>query len=124
MHRVGKIIAAYLPDEQIIKLVKENGLHSRTEKTITDINELLKHYEIVRAQGFAIDDEEHDPGLRCVAAPVRDFSGNVIASISVAGPTTRVTMDRISSELARMLIETANKISVQLGFRKLKNIFY
>lgn len=114
---VGKVIAAFLPEEQVIKLANENGLHYRTEKTITDINELLKHYKLIQSKGYAIDDEEHDLGLRCIAAPVRDHSGNVIASISVAGPTTRVTMERVNDELAKIITETANKISVQLGYR-------
>ncbi|SHF47934.1 IclR family transcriptional regulator [Desulforamulus putei] len=115
---VGKVIAAFQPEAEVIKIIKESGLVYKTDKTITQLDKLLKHFEEIRRQGYAIDDEEHDPGLRCVAAPVRDYKGNVIASISVAGPTIRVTKDRIEKELATMLIETANKISRQLGYRQ------
>ncbi|MCL5779914.1 MAG: IclR family transcriptional regulator [Firmicutes bacterium] len=115
---VGKVIAAFQHEEEVIKIIKESGLVYKTDKTITQLDKLLKHFEEIRRQGYAIDDEEHDPGLRCVAAPVRDYKGNVIASISVAGPTVRVTKDRIEKELATMLIETANKISRQLGYRQ------
>lgn len=113
---VGKAIAAFLGEEEVRRIVREKGLPRKTDTTITELDELLKHFEIIRKQGYAIDDEEHDYGIRCVAAPVRDYKGDVIASISVSGPSMRITKERIN-DLAAKVIETALNISKRLAYR-------
>lgn len=66
-----------------------------------------------------MDDEEFEHGLKCIAAPVRDFSGGVVASISVAGPNFRLTEDKISV-LAASVVEVANQLASDLGYREAK----
>ncbi|MBO8137325.1 MAG: IclR family transcriptional regulator [Desulfotomaculum sp.] len=112
---VGKAILAFWPEEEIKKYVKEKGLSRKTDNTITELNQLLKHLEEVRQKGYAVDNEEHDPGIRCVAAPVQDYTGNVVASISVSGPTTRIAEDQVKL-LAAKVKKCALNISKQLGY--------
>lgn len=69
----------------------------------------------VRAQGYAVDNEEHEPGIRCVAAPIRNHIGEVIAAISISGPAIRLTMKRIENELKALVIATGLAISRSMG---------
>jgi DNA-binding IclR family transcriptional regulator len=112
---VGKVLLAYMEKAKAEKLISGTGLAKRTTNTIADPNELIQHLETVRANGYAIDDEENEAGIRCVAAPIRTGNGRVEAAMSISGPTTRITMERIETELKRLVCETANSISVQLG---------
>lgn len=84
--------------------------------TITDHAALAEHLEQVRQQGYALDDEEHQEGVRCLAAPVYDYMGVTVAVIGVSGPTVRVTNKRIP-ELAQMVRAAAHELSVDLGHR-------
>jgi DNA-binding IclR family transcriptional regulator len=77
---------------------------------------LAKMLEAVRQNGFAIDDEESEQGMRGIGAPIRDISGKVIASIGIGGPSQRLTLKKLRS-LSTELINTANAISTQLGYR-------
>ncbi|MCC6615857.1 MAG: IclR family transcriptional regulator [Anaerolineae bacterium] len=90
-------------------------LETKTPRTITHTNELKAHLAEVRAAGYALDDEEHEPGVRCLAAPVYDAMGNVIASIGISGPTVRVTDDRIEG-LALHVMRAAQALSAELGY--------
>lgn len=115
---VGKVLLSALSEDEINLFIKTKGLPKRTEKTITDANQLKIELETVRNQGYAVDDEEDDLGTRCVAAPIRNESGNVIAAISITGPTIRITWPRVLDTLKDQVVETALKISKQLGFRE------
>ncbi len=88
-------------------------LEAETPRTITDHDALLDHLEHIRAQGYALDDEEHQAGVRCLAAPVYDYMGAVIAAIGISGPTVRVTSDRIP-RLAQRVMEAARELSSDL----------
>ncbi|WP_031515414.1 IclR family transcriptional regulator [Desulfofalx alkaliphila] len=113
---MGKAVVAFWPDEKVRKIIKEKGLVRKTNNTITDYEKLLVEFDLIRKNGYAVDNEENDPGIRCVAAPVRNYSGEVIASISVSGPSSRITKERID-ELASKAMDTALNISRQLGYR-------
>ncbi|GAB6180025.1 IclR family transcriptional regulator [Desulfotomaculum defluvii] len=112
---VGKAILAFLPQEEVVKMLKEKGMPRKTPNTITDIDEMIKHLAEIRLQGYSIDEVENELGIRCVAAPVWDHSGQVIASISIAGPESRVTRERVP-ELAAKIKEAGLKISYRLGY--------
>lgn len=114
---VGKVLLANLPEESLDSLLKRMTLTKRTENTITDPIQLKEHLKIVREQGYAIDDEENEKGIRCVAAPVRNDSGKVIAAISISGPAFRMTRKIIQEKLKKDVIKTALKISEKLGFK-------
>jgi IclR family KDG regulon transcriptional repressor len=114
---VGKVILANMPKDDVEEIIKKRGLTSFTNKTITDYEDLLEEMETIRVQGYSIDDEEIEIGLKCVAAPIRDISGKVIAATSVAGPTMRMTEEKI-----RQLVEDIKimneRISAELGYCK------
>ncbi len=111
---VGKALLAFLEHDELKRVVSEESLYRFTANTIADPQALLEHLERVRQLGYAIDDEEHELGIRCVAAPVRNHSGKVAAAISVSGPGLRLTRERIE-EMIPLVVETSAKISRALG---------
>lgn len=115
---VGKVLLAALSEKELNDFIKLKGLPRRTEKTITDADQFKLHLEMVRAQGYAVDDEEDHLGTRCVAAPVRNELGHVIAAISISGPTIRITWKKIQDTFKDLVLDTALDISLQLGFQE------
>ncbi len=107
---VGKVLLAFSD------LPQPGQLESKTIRTITDWAALHEHLEQVRAQGYALDDEEHQEGVRCIAAPVYDSMGRAIAAIGISGPTVRVTDDRIN-QLAESVKQAARELSTDLGYQ-------
>ncbi len=88
-----------------------------TEKTIWDETALNRELDAVRRLGYAVDNEEMEIGVRCVASPIRQHIGSIIAAVSISGPSSRLTSDRtpIVGELVR---QAAGKISADLGYTK------
>jgi DNA-binding IclR family transcriptional regulator len=115
---VGKVLLAHLPAEELDRIINEKGLPKRTENTITDPIQLREHLKLVRAQGYAIDDEENEKGVRCVAAPIFNEAGKAVAAISISTLAFRVTRKVIQDSLRKEVRETALKISQRLGFRE------
>ena len=114
---VGKVLLAFMEDREADAIISESGLPGRTANTITDPAVLKTHLESIRKNGYAIDDEENEEGIRCVAAPVLNGGGRVVAAMSVSGPMTRITLERIETDLKHRVCDTANRISAKLGFR-------
>ncbi|AGB42406.1 transcriptional regulator [Halobacteroides halobius DSM 5150] len=112
---VGKAMAAYLAETEVDKIIKKKGMPKQTENTITDPREFKEHLDLVKERGYAIDEIENEAGIRCIAAPIFDYDGDVVAAVSVSGPTMRVTKERIS-ELAKQVRETGLQISYRLGY--------
>jgi DNA-binding IclR family transcriptional regulator len=115
---VGKVLLAHLRGGQFEDFIRQKGLPRKTPKTITNPNDLRRHLRMVRDLGYAVDDEENEEGVRCVAAPLRDESGAVVAAISISGPSVRMTPKLIRDSLNREVREAALKISAKLGFRQ------
>ncbi len=113
---VGKAILAYLPDEEIHRIVSERGLARFTENTITTEDRLWAEIAQIRERSYAIDDREHEDHLRCVGAPIFNAHGEVFASVSLSGPAERNTLERIES-MTPALLEATTEISRRLGFR-------
>jgi DNA-binding IclR family transcriptional regulator len=111
----GKVFLAYMPAEEV-ELVLEQGLERFTPYTITDPDNLRQELARVRAHGYAVSQEELEEGLNVVAVPVRDHTGQLVASVSVAGPAYRVT-PAMFADLGSRLADTAAAISGQLGHR-------
>jgi IclR family KDG regulon transcriptional repressor len=111
----GQAMLAYQPADGIDRVIRA-GLPSRTPQTITDPATLRKALDLVRQRGCAIEDEESEIGMRCIAAPIRDDSGDVIAAIGLAGPVSRLSKKALASFIPHV-IETAAAISARLGFR-------
>ena len=113
---VGKVLAAHLSEEELDRLIKEKGLPQRTTNTITNPAAFKEHLMIVRNQGYAIDDEENERGIRCLAAPIFGEKGRPVAAISVSGPAFRVTKKIAQEVLKKEVIKAAYDISQRLGF--------
>ena len=113
---VGKILLAYQGEDLLIRLAHTRGFARYTPHTITSLANLRKELEQIREQGYALDQEEAVDGVRCVAGPVFDHTGRVIAAFSVAGPAARLTPARLP-EIARLVRATSEQISFRLGYR-------
>jgi DNA-binding IclR family transcriptional regulator len=111
---VGKVLLAHQPPE-VVKQVVDNGLTRYTENTITSPERLIDELASIRTRGYAIDDEEIEVGLRCVAAPIRDHTGQVTAAISVAAPVQRMTKRNLQTTVPT-IIAAADSISKRLGY--------
>ena len=112
----GKVLLSSMDDEQINALMKRTTLQRKTAKTLTNSADLWKEIKKVREKGYAIDDEEGEVGARCIAAPLRDERGEVIAALSVMGPSTRIRQKDFT-ELAQIVIEGASRVSRVLGYK-------
>jgi IclR family transcriptional regulator, KDG regulon repressor len=111
---VGKALIAFqAPD--VVQQIVENGLQRYTENTIIDPEKLRAELATIRQKGYAIDDEEIEVGLRCIAAPIRDHSGQVTAAISVAAPVQRMTKKNIQATIPSV-VAAAEAISRRLGY--------
>ncbi len=88
-----------------------------TSRTITDPEALRHHLDQVRHQGYAVDDEEFDPGVRCIAAPVLDFRGKAVGAIGISGPATRITPERLP-ELAALVVEIGKALSERMALNR------
>jgi IclR family acetate operon transcriptional repressor len=115
---LGKILLAYTPVELVRAHYEDKGLKGFSHKTITRLNELLKHLQKTRRQGYAFDLGEHEPEIRCIAAPVRDFSGKVVAAISVSGTAHRMNPVKTNQALINKILQTTRAISARLGYRE------
>jgi DNA-binding IclR family transcriptional regulator len=111
----GQAILAFQPGETIDRVIA-SGLAPRTPKTITSPDRFIKALALVRQRGCAIEDEESELGMVCVAAPIRDDSGAVVASLGIAGPATRLTRKSLAG-VAPHVIATAEQVSARLGYR-------
>jgi DNA-binding IclR family transcriptional regulator len=111
---VGKAIMAYLSEEEIASIVKEKGLKKYTENTITNKEDLKKELEKIREQGYAVDNMEHEEGVRCVASPIRGYTGEVIGSMSISGPAFRINESNIPN-IAKKVKECCDCISEEMG---------
>ncbi len=111
---VGKAILAFQPDAVVQKIIAA-GLTRYTETTITDPARLRAVLATVRETGYALDEGEHQPGLRCIGAPIRDQRGSVIAGISLTGPAFRIPLSEVDA-LSKLVVYHANGISAALGY--------
>lgn len=111
---VGKAIMAYLPESEISLIIEEKGLEKFTENTITTKGGLKSEFKRIREQGYAVDNMEHEEGVRCIASPIWDYSGSVIASISVSGPAFRINENNIS-DISKKIKEYCSYISKEMG---------
>ena len=109
----GKVLLSGLPDDELARIVP--SLPSYTENTITTKKRLRRELEEVRVQGYAIATDELEIGLAAMAAPIRNAHGDVIASLSISGPTFRLGESRLR-ELQPLLTDAATEVSHRLGW--------
>jgi DNA-binding IclR family transcriptional regulator len=114
----GKVQIAYMTDEELENYLPSKDLKRYTPNTITDRVELKKHLKHVAEIGYAIDNEELDNGVRCVGAPIRDYTRRIVGAVSVSGPSMRFTDERMDKELIPLVKRAAEEISTKLGYHK------
>ena len=114
---LGKAILANLPETVAAKLIDKIQFRAFTRHTCTNASRLRKELKVVRERGYAIDDEEIEEGLRCVGVPVWNHDEQVVAAVSIAGPSYRVGGEHLAG-LVDMVVRTAHRLSNALGSRK------
>jgi DNA-binding IclR family transcriptional regulator len=111
---VGKLMLLDYTDNEIASLTAE-GMEKLTDNTITTLPDLKKELEIIKHQEYAIDNEECEPGLRCIAAPIMDNKNKIVAALSVTGPSGRITDERIA-EIKGTVMQAAKRAANLLGY--------
>ena len=114
---VGKAILAFQPAETLARLAALGALVRYTDATLTDPVRLAEHLRETRERGWSTDEGEHQPGLRCVGAPIRDVTGRVFAAISVSAPSRELPQGRLPA-VAKLVRHAASGISAALGWRE------
>jgi IclR family transcriptional regulator, KDG regulon repressor len=113
---VGKAMLAELTEPEVNEIIRRWGLKAITPNTITTAWALKAELRAIRGRGYAIDNEEKEPGLRCVSAAVRGESKKVLAALSVSGPAFRVTQERVP-EIGAAVMLAARELSYEFGFQ-------
>ena len=113
---LGKVLLAHRNLEDVAKWATREGLAKVTANTITDVGNLLEVLYEIRSRGYGMEDGERQPEVACIAAPIRDFSGNVVAAISATGLREQMPNPLEGSDMAREIVKTAGQISVALGY--------
>ncbi|MBO5092922.1 MAG: IclR family transcriptional regulator [Lachnospiraceae bacterium] len=112
---VGKAIMSRLSEAEVREIWERSDVSPKTEFTILDIEQLLKELEEVRMRGYALDNEENELGVRCVAISINDYTGKAEYAISISAPTPRMSDERIL-ELSSLLLEAGQSLSRELGY--------
>jgi DNA-binding IclR family transcriptional regulator len=113
---VGKVMLAYMPDEERERVLPQLGLKRLTPNTVGNLQELEAELSRVRKNGYACDLEENEPHIRCVAAPIWDHAAGVNASLSITAPVVRMAVTRLR-QLAPLIQTAGVQISRELGYQ-------
>ncbi|WP_135256832.1 IclR family transcriptional regulator [Thermus caldilimi] len=111
---VGKVLLAFRSWEEVERIMAEQGMPAFTPNTITTLDELKTELQAVRERGYAYDIEEVVPELCCVAAPIRDHTGEVVAALSLSVPFYR--FQQLKEEYRRSVLEVTHRVSERLGY--------
>ena len=112
---LGKVLLAYLPDAEVAAWAQTASFEALTPFTHTSAAPLINELRLIRERGYAVDEQEHEIGVRCIAAPIRNHRSEVVASISVAGPEYRMPETAEGSAMAAQVCASARAISLALG---------
>jgi DNA-binding IclR family transcriptional regulator len=112
---LGKTLLAYKPEAEVRAWAATQKFAALTPNTITSAKRLLKELDVIRQRGYGLDEEEREKGVSCIAAPVFNHTGDVVAAISVAGPTGRMPRELAGSDIVAAVVAAARAISVDLG---------
>lgn len=115
---LGKVLLSEMTEDELKEIYGQNGasLERYTPNTITELKGLISELKKVREQGYAIDDQEYNLGLVCIAMPLRNYDNKLFAAISVSGPSIRMTYSKIN-EVKELLAQTSQYLSRYLGSR-------
>lgn len=113
MTALGKALLACQSDKRVEEIIATHGLPPATEYTITDRKALFEELETVRKQNFSIEDQERRNGIKAVGVPIRDDHNKAIGAISISGPMSKLTNERITNDLLGQMRNAANIIEIQ-----------
>ena len=113
---MGKVLLAYLPPEARAACLERLTFHAYTIHTITDAQRLEAELNDIVKQGYATEIEELALGRACISCPVRDKRGHIIAAMSISGPLSSLKLDSRRQELIDLAMETADRVSIRLGY--------
>jgi IclR family transcriptional regulator, KDG regulon repressor len=113
---LGKMILASLSADQLQRFLQRTELKPSTDKSITEPAVLVREIEEIRRSGIAFDDGEYNAEVRCVAVPVRDFTGQTIGALGISGPIWRLSIQALQSR-AKIVQAAANRLSEAFGAR-------
>ena len=114
---LGKAMLSCLDDQEVKNIFRGLALRPYTANTVKTLSRLLTDLRIIRKRGYSVDNEEIEIGLRCVGAPIKDYTGAMVGAISVAAPSARLTSQKIPA-VGRLVVTTAEEISEKLGYEK------
>ncbi len=114
---LGKVLLAFLPPEQVTRLLKGRRLPARTPNTLRSVKALQAQLVLIRQRGYAFDDEEDHLDIRCLGAPIRNHTGQVVAAVSVTAPKHRMPDETIPAQAA-LLMDFAARMSRVLGYEE------
>jgi DNA-binding IclR family transcriptional regulator len=114
---VGKLHLMNYSPQQLTELEEKFGFPQYPKHTITKMDALKKEIAKIHRQGYAIDNEECEEGVQCIAVPVRDYTGKVVAALSISAPVTRMTSQKMD-EIIKFLKEISVKASQELGWEE------
>ena len=113
---VGKALLAELPEKEVLRVWNNSTVQKYTPNTIVSLEDLLRELQDVRRQGYALDNEENELGVRCIAACVKDYTGKCVNAFSISAPISRMSDERIE-ELSTYVLKTRRDLSEALGYR-------
>jgi len=114
---LGKSILAGLDTEEISRVFANIQFEKFTAKTVSSTNDLIEQMDKIKELGYSIDDEEYYPGLSCIAMPVKNYKNEIVAAVSVSGPSTRLNFTKIM-DIKKDLELVTNELSYYLGYNK------
>jgi IclR family transcriptional regulator, KDG regulon repressor len=112
---LGKVLLANLPLQDRDRIIDRIELSRLTKNTITDKEKLREELDVIKEKGFALDEEENENDVRCIAGPIRDYKGRVVAAVSVSSPNYRLNKEK-QDYIKEALINTVKGVSSRLGF--------
>jgi IclR family transcriptional regulator, pca regulon regulatory protein len=115
---MGKLLLAYLPENEQAELITEMKLTKQGPNTITSKKALVTELDEIQSEGFAVNDEELAPELHSIAAPVRNEAREVVAAVNLAAHTSMISLSELVDALSPHLVSTADRISARLGYRR------
>jgi DNA-binding IclR family transcriptional regulator len=111
----GKAMLAFLPESKIHEIWDASDIVKRTPNTVVEYDKFIAVLEKVRENGYALDEEENEPGIRCIGAPIFNHKGNVIGAISISGPAMRVTPEKVET-FKEHILKYTRLISREFGY--------
>ena len=112
---VGKLLAAWLPKKELDHIISRTNFEQMTAATITSSTAFRRELAHIRETGFAIDNEEHIKGIRCIATAIRDHSGEIRAALCVVGPKDNLPQQRLI-KFQQTLADVSSELSLRLGY--------